>query len=426
MAVLAAIQRLPEAYRETLVLRLVEGMTGPEIAERTGLTPGSVRVNLHRGMQMLREALAGATGRERRLPVGRLGEPDPEIQRLERRSPLRGTRRRQTSARGDPLASSFGSGGPWPRRRRGAGPGRGHAPAPLRAGHARGWDLAWLEGASWPRRAWCGRPASAWASGSTPERPARLAWARSARCSWSRPRGVGLAGRGDRSHRLSLAARDARDDLGTPGAVLVKRPRRWRWSRLPVHARVGGRRRRLCAWTAGGLRDPGLRRCVPPRRLPRGARSGGTPYLRPRPRRCARRFAEIDFGTTRARGPPPSTLRSPLLGARRALLWHLLSRLDRRRAGSRARRLAVLFPHPRGHRGHPAATPTCGTPGGRAGHRRPTLAGVDGPLSDANESGEERLPPRTLPEVDHAQPTRSHPRRVPARPAPAAAQAGPP
>jgi RNA polymerase sigma-70 factor, ECF subfamily len=57
MTVLAAIRRLPEAYRETLVLRLVEGMTGPEIAERTGLTPGSVRVNLHRGMQMLREAL---------------------------------------------------------------------------------------------------------------------------------------------------------------------------------------------------------------------------------------------------------------------------------------------------------------------------------------------------------------------------------
>jgi RNA polymerase sigma-70 factor (ECF subfamily) len=57
MAVLAAIRALPEAYRETLVLRLVEGMTGPEIAERTGLTHGSVRVNLHRGMQQLRAAL---------------------------------------------------------------------------------------------------------------------------------------------------------------------------------------------------------------------------------------------------------------------------------------------------------------------------------------------------------------------------------
>jgi RNA polymerase sigma-70 factor (ECF subfamily) len=55
--VLVMIQDLPEAYRETLILRLVEGMTGPEIAERTGLTPASVRVNLHRGMKMLREKL---------------------------------------------------------------------------------------------------------------------------------------------------------------------------------------------------------------------------------------------------------------------------------------------------------------------------------------------------------------------------------
>jgi RNA polymerase sigma-70 factor, ECF subfamily len=54
---LDAIRALPDAYRETLMLRLVEGMTGPEIAGRTGLTPGSVRVNLHRGMKMLRERL---------------------------------------------------------------------------------------------------------------------------------------------------------------------------------------------------------------------------------------------------------------------------------------------------------------------------------------------------------------------------------
>jgi RNA polymerase sigma-70 factor, ECF subfamily len=57
LAVLAAIRTLPDAYRETLVLRLVEGMTGPEIAARTGLTPASVRVNLHRGMKHLRERL---------------------------------------------------------------------------------------------------------------------------------------------------------------------------------------------------------------------------------------------------------------------------------------------------------------------------------------------------------------------------------
>ncbi|HME90291.1 MAG TPA: sigma-70 family RNA polymerase sigma factor [Myxococcaceae bacterium] len=54
---LEAIRALPEAYRETLLMRLVEGLTGPEIARRTGLTEGSVRVNLHRGLKMLRERL---------------------------------------------------------------------------------------------------------------------------------------------------------------------------------------------------------------------------------------------------------------------------------------------------------------------------------------------------------------------------------
>jgi RNA polymerase sigma-70 factor (ECF subfamily) len=56
---LAAIRALPQAYRETLMLRLVEGLSGPEIAQRTGLSPGSVRVNLHRGMALLRAALSG-------------------------------------------------------------------------------------------------------------------------------------------------------------------------------------------------------------------------------------------------------------------------------------------------------------------------------------------------------------------------------
>ncbi len=55
--ILERIRSLPEAYRETLILRLVEGMTGPEIARRTGLTPESVRVNLCRGMKMLRRLL---------------------------------------------------------------------------------------------------------------------------------------------------------------------------------------------------------------------------------------------------------------------------------------------------------------------------------------------------------------------------------
>jgi len=64
LAVLAVLRTMPDAYRETLALRLIEGMTGPEIAERTGLTPASVRVNLHRGMKMLRARLQGEAHRD--------------------------------------------------------------------------------------------------------------------------------------------------------------------------------------------------------------------------------------------------------------------------------------------------------------------------------------------------------------------------
>jgi RNA polymerase sigma-70 factor, ECF subfamily len=57
LSILETISALPEAYRETLILRLVEGLTGPEIAQQTGMTADSVRVNLCRGMRMLREKL---------------------------------------------------------------------------------------------------------------------------------------------------------------------------------------------------------------------------------------------------------------------------------------------------------------------------------------------------------------------------------
>jgi len=59
LEILDLIRRLPEAYREPMILRLVEGMTGPEIAQQTGLTADSVRVNLCRGMKMLRGLLGG-------------------------------------------------------------------------------------------------------------------------------------------------------------------------------------------------------------------------------------------------------------------------------------------------------------------------------------------------------------------------------
>lgn len=72
--ILAYVRSLPETYRETLILRLVEGMTGPEIATRTGLTPGSVRVNLHRGMQQLREKLAQSSGSGKLQPHSEAGK----------------------------------------------------------------------------------------------------------------------------------------------------------------------------------------------------------------------------------------------------------------------------------------------------------------------------------------------------------------
>jgi RNA polymerase sigma-70 factor (ECF subfamily) len=63
VAILEAVMSLSETYRETLILRLVEGMTGPEIAARTGMTHGSVRVNLHRGMEQLRAKLITSPSR---------------------------------------------------------------------------------------------------------------------------------------------------------------------------------------------------------------------------------------------------------------------------------------------------------------------------------------------------------------------------
>lgn len=58
--VLRVLRSLPERYREPLILRLVNGMSGEEIAARMGLTHGTVRVYLHHGIRLLREQM-GAT-----------------------------------------------------------------------------------------------------------------------------------------------------------------------------------------------------------------------------------------------------------------------------------------------------------------------------------------------------------------------------
>ena len=60
---LAELRSLPEAYRETIALRYVEGLSTEEIAAVTELTPGSVRVNLCRGLKLLRERWNGEVRR---------------------------------------------------------------------------------------------------------------------------------------------------------------------------------------------------------------------------------------------------------------------------------------------------------------------------------------------------------------------------
>jgi RNA polymerase sigma-70 factor (ECF subfamily) len=55
-----AIQRLPSQYRIVLVLRDMEGLTDDEVAEITGLRPGTVRVRLHRARLFVRKELMSA------------------------------------------------------------------------------------------------------------------------------------------------------------------------------------------------------------------------------------------------------------------------------------------------------------------------------------------------------------------------------
>lgn len=57
-AVRQAIQKLPEAQREVLILVFYHQLTGPEVAEVLGISEGTVKSRLHRAKEMLRRVLS--------------------------------------------------------------------------------------------------------------------------------------------------------------------------------------------------------------------------------------------------------------------------------------------------------------------------------------------------------------------------------
>lgn len=57
----ALVRRLPPLQAEVVLLRVVAGLSVPEVAELVGRSPGAVRVAAHRGLQALR-AMVGPAG----------------------------------------------------------------------------------------------------------------------------------------------------------------------------------------------------------------------------------------------------------------------------------------------------------------------------------------------------------------------------
>lgn len=63
-ATLAALQTLPPAQREAVVLTKLSGKSIIEAAEIAGTTPGAMKVRVHRGYEALRKALGARSGSE--------------------------------------------------------------------------------------------------------------------------------------------------------------------------------------------------------------------------------------------------------------------------------------------------------------------------------------------------------------------------
>lgn len=68
--VAAAIAELEPMYKEVLVLRDIEGLTAPEVAQTLGITVQAVKSRLHRARAKVRELLALALDSERERPPG--------------------------------------------------------------------------------------------------------------------------------------------------------------------------------------------------------------------------------------------------------------------------------------------------------------------------------------------------------------------
>jgi pilus assembly protein CpaB len=89
---LARLRQLPEPMRERLIFRLLEGITGVEIAEVTGALPNEVRTDLERGFALLVWELSGrqVSASSEGYLWSLAGEPHPQVVPLENQlTPLR-------------------------------------------------------------------------------------------------------------------------------------------------------------------------------------------------------------------------------------------------------------------------------------------------------------------------------------------------
>jgi hypothetical protein len=283
------------------------------------------------------------------------GEPDPEIRRLEAvLGTLRGRRPPEL-----PLRPAISPGG-WRTLAAAAAvllalaslASRVRSPAPA----ATGWDLAWLEGASWPQarvvretRLGVGQ----WID--TGAARARLAVGRIGEVRLEPATRVGLLDAGDRSHRLSLSrgvmhamiwAPPGQFLVDTPSAVAVDLGCRYS---LEVSGDGSGLLRVEAGWV--GFESRGLQSLVPagaacPTRRGVGP---GTPYYETAPEALRRALATIDFGSDPGERRAALGAALDAARARDALsLWHLLTRLDGEDRGHVFDRLAALVPPPAG------------------------------------------------------------------------------